>query len=726
MTLLRSYLGQLRSKCRCSSCSHASRVTRTSNASSPLGKRAFQTGTVLYTAIFAAATLVDGQQKKLRRERWDDAIAVKKEEAKTAKDRLRERTRQVASKQFGVHDPLPDEEADQLLQKLENSLRTQLVSQRCGSHDALLNEEAYGILRKLEASLLARKGEPSLFTPKRSLSRKPTVAAPPLEASLRTQQGEPSPFAPKRSWNRPSNGLVKPLGSCHLEENPPGLGCGESANFPRKRDRIIGAYSWDDSKEYPSSAKRTQNLDNPVSVARFVLSDPMDDPLVRKISAPPTDTKLYFPERLLHLTGDLGEESKMLTKLTVKYAPYVGPVAPVIPSSQLVQFYHPQSPWRPSIERRTSPHQPLWTRKKQARVELATMTFIVKLLRTSEASACQEEGLSAIPRALSSFLSSGKEALEGALQRLELELIDTQSLPTSLYRPPPDIGLPTPRYDLEFESEVHQLNQRLNHLEHVSLNWAEIRQLCSMLLQSAAPPNIQTLNILLAKFNDQQRPELVDLAFDWMLDARLRPNELTHCQFLRSYRLRDDEFRFMTYIALMRGMKGALMMADRIPDSALAQTQGRVFPVHEGGSRLVQAVAPSPLVFRQVILGLIGFCGIRRTWDVCQNFIAYGWGYSYACLRTLIHQSAVESAWDAGLRWWEEADKLVSQGYPIPTSLYATMLAFYKVAESNEDYTKLLVEAESQLGLSSHQITELVDEREAWIMKGRTSAEQRS
>jgi hypothetical protein len=359
-------------------------------------------------------------------------------------------------------------------------------------------------------------------------------------------------------------------------------------------------------------------------------------------------------------------------------------------------------------------------------VELATMTFIVKLLRTSEASACQEEGLSAIPRALSSFLSSGKEALEGALQRLELELIDTQSLPTSLYRPPPDIGLPTPRYDLEFESEVHQLNQRLNHLEHVSLNWAEIRQLCSMLLQSAAPPNIQTLNILLAKFNDQQRPELVDLAFDWMLDARLRPNELTHCQFLRSYRLRDDEFRFMTYIALMRGMKGALMMADRIPDSALAQTQGRVFPVHEGGSRLVQAVAPSPLVFRQVILGLIGFCGIRRTWDVCQNFIAYGWGYSYACLRTLIHQSAVESAWDAGLRWWEEADKLVSQGYPIPTSLYATMLAFYKVAESNEDYTKLLVEAESQLGLSSHQITELVDEREAWIMKGRTSAEQRS
>jgi len=178
----------------------------------------------------------------------------------------------------------------------------------------------------------------------------------------------------------------------------------------------------------------------------------------------------------------------------------------------------------------------------------------------------------------------------------------------------------------------------------------------------------------------------------------------------------------MTYISLMRGMKSGLLMADRTPDFLLPQMQGRVFPIHKGGSRMVQAVAPSPVVFQQIILGLINFCGIRQTWDACQNFIAYGWGYSYACLRTLIHQSAVESAWDTGLRWWEEADKLVAQGYPIPRSLYATMLAFYRISEKNEDYTKLLSEAEVRLRLSSSQIAELAEEQEAWIMKGRTAS----
>jgi hypothetical protein len=220
-------------------------------------------------------------------------------------------------------------------------------------------------------------------------------------------------------------------------------------------------------------------------------------------------------------------------------------------------------------------------------------------------------------------------------------------------------------------------------------------------------------------FNNKQRPDLVDMAFDWMLDARLRPNELTHCQFLRSYRSRHDEHKFMTYVSLMRGMKSGLMMADRMPDFLLPRMQGRVFPIHEGGSRMVQAASPSPLVFLEIIQGLINFCGIRRTWDVCQNFVAYGWGYSYACLRMLIHQSAVESAWDTGVRWWEEADKLVSQGYPIPASLYATMLAFYRTAEKNEDYTKLLSEAERRLGLPPSEFAKLVKRREVWIMQCR-------
>jgi hypothetical protein len=243
-----------------------------------------------------------------------------------------------------------------------------------------------------------------------------------------------------------------------------------------------------------------------------------------------------------------------------------------------------------------------------------------------------------------------------------------------------------------------------------------------MILQSPASPNIDTCNLLLIIFNKQERHDLVDITFDWMVDTRLRPNEMTHVEFLRSYRRRNDEPRFMTYISLMRGMKSGLMMADRLPDFLLPRMQGRVFPVHEGGSRLVQAVAPSPLVFNQIILGLLNFCGVNRTWDVCQNFVEYGWGYSYNCLRTLIIRCAIESAWDAGLRWWAEADKIVSQGYPIPQALYTAMLAFYRIAEKNEDYTKLLSEAEYRLGVSSLQMADLVGREEFMIMKIRTGS----
>jgi hypothetical protein len=350
------------------------------------------------------------------------------------------------------------------------------------------------------------------------------------------------------------------------------------------------------------------------------------------------------------------------------------------------------------------------------------MAFIMKLLRETELLGLSEEELSAIPQSLWDYASLSEDDFENALQKLEYNLISTHTLATSQYRPPPDIGLPVPRYGLEFHAEAHVLHQQLELLADKPLVWTRIGQLCAMMLQSPASPNIHTCNLLLTIFNKQERHDLIDVTFDWMVDARLRPNEMTHVEFLRSYRRRNDEPRFMTYISLMRGMHSGLMMAGRLPGFLLPRLQGRVFPVHEGWSRNVQAVAPSPLVFNQIILGLLNFCGINKTWDVCQNFAEYGWGYSYGCLKTLIIRCAIESAWDAGLKWWAEADKIVSQGYPIPQSLYTAMLAFYRIAEKNEDYTKLLSEAQYRLGLSSLQIADLVGKQEFAIMKVRTGS----
>jgi hypothetical protein len=429
-----------------------------------------------------------------------------------------------------------------------------------------------------------------------------------------------------------------------------------------------------------------------------------------------------------HYCGDnWDQECKELTSLTTNYVPFVGRQAPLIPSTPEVQYYHPQSPWRPKVTRKDQRYIGPWTNKKRGRVEVCTMILIMRLLHRFGLHGLSEKDLSPLPYSLRTYASLSEDKFNNAWKRLELELIVSNPRRTNMYHKPPDVGLLGPRYCLEFDGQVHILNQKLKSEwllteNHDPLTPNGISKICSLILESAAYPNIQTCNILLAIFNNRRHHDLVDLVFDWFYDGRLRPNEITHIQFLRSFRYRKDQTKFLNYIGLMRGMGSGFMLADkRFPSYITNQMQGRVLPIREGSVALVQAAAPSPLVFEHIILGLLSFCGINRTWDACKNLIECGWGYSYRCLKMLILRCAIESAWDAGLRWWKEAENLMSQGYPIPDSLYAVMLAFCSIAKKNEDFVKLFSDAERRLGMSSSQIAGLVEEQVGRIIKGRSA-----
>src|SRR5215472_11823506 len=73
---------QLACSCRCPACLHSKPavVRRIATAAGNVVSRPFSTGTLLYTAIFAAACVVDGGAKAQRRKQWDDAIAKAKQE----------------------------------------------------------------------------------------------------------------------------------------------------------------------------------------------------------------------------------------------------------------------------------------------------------------------------------------------------------------------------------------------------------------------------------------------------------------------------------------------------------------------------------------------------------------------------------------------------------------------------------------------------------------------
>src|SRR5262249_4651680 len=60
-----------------------------------VASRPFSTGTLLYSAIFAAACVVDGGAKAQRRKQWDDAIAKTKQEVEAIEKSTEQRLRSV-------------------------------------------------------------------------------------------------------------------------------------------------------------------------------------------------------------------------------------------------------------------------------------------------------------------------------------------------------------------------------------------------------------------------------------------------------------------------------------------------------------------------------------------------------------------------------------------------------------------------------------------------------
>src|SRR6266480_2073433 len=93
---------QLACSCRCPACLRGKPATvrRIATFAGNIASRPFSTGTLLYSAIFAAACIVDGDAKAQRRKQWDDAIAKAKQEVETIEKSTQKRVRYVAAEEL--------------------------------------------------------------------------------------------------------------------------------------------------------------------------------------------------------------------------------------------------------------------------------------------------------------------------------------------------------------------------------------------------------------------------------------------------------------------------------------------------------------------------------------------------------------------------------------------------------------------------------------------------
>jgi hypothetical protein len=133
-----------------------------------------------------------------------------------------------------------------------------------------------------------------------------------------------------------------------------------------------------------------------------------------------------------------------------------------------------------------------------------------------------------------------------------------------------------------------------------------------------------------------------------------------------------------------------------------------VVPRAPGDPVLIQAMKPSPLIYAEMVQGLLKFVGLRKTIEICTHLYSYGWGWSYSCLHRLILQCAVDLDWDICFSIWSFAQVLLRQGYPMPKAVYARMLAFCSLAKNSNLFSEIFSQSLRNPKLPASEMLEMV------------------
>jgi hypothetical protein len=375
----------------------------------------------------------------------------------------------------------------------------------------------------------------------------------------------------------------------------------------------------------------------------------------------------------------------------------------------------PQSPWSLAPARRRAETK-AWVPKKLFRAEICAMRLVIEiLLHTGLYNQSVEE--MNLPYYVRTYMERSEEELQGILRKIEEENIRMSKLAPLVKPMHAGLGVLEPYYDPATtlgSIKVRELNKRLFEKlsewhqtgEH-DMSQEQIIYICETILRSSVHPDIHTCNILLTMFGARNQEALIDMVWDFIYDVHFRPNEVTLVQLFRSYIRRSNGQRFLQLLSQVRGKSGALMLATpEVTEEHITKTDGRVFPLYawdtsENTKHFVQAAAPSPLVFREIIRGLLDFVGLETTMAICMDLDRYGWGLSYDCIHTLLRKCAVESDWETGVRVWTQTEQLLTQGYAIPTDIYALMLAFCHLLEDKDLFKKLFNQCLRNIGIDT-------------------------
>lgn len=364
----------------------------------------------------------------------------------------------------------------------------------------------------------------------------------------------------------------------------------------------------------------------------------------------------------------------------------------------------PQSLWAPDMVRLAAMRR-RHTWKKLTMQELCTAVLIHSLLRRVNVPSQPRIGLSPQIERVTRFDKTeawkARKDILANIVRLHLISVDAtvdEAMQAQIYPNQPAI----PRYHQDADGDFYEVTQQLNNglkelLRHDSRDRKNdeeaaitLAKICHNLFVSSAPPDVQTFNILIAGFKRWRHPEMVDDTILAFHASKIRPNEITLRYILGHYISEKRPDGFSRFVAWMRGVSDALMLAD--PEVTVNEaSQGRLIRINE--HKVYQKVHPTPMVFGALIGGVMKFGGFDRALEVYYEMKADGWGLDMAGLTRMLGDCIRRADWQGGVYVWEEINSIKDMAMPKDMAkAYEFMLSLCSVSGNTAAFNQVLKE----------------------------------
>lgn len=388
--------------------------------------------------------------------------------------------------------------------------------------------------------------------------------------------------------------------------------------------------------------------------------------------------------------------------------PHIRTTEPLFyPSPWGAEYSAPQSLWSGESQRRKA-YARIWSKKKMSKAEIAAARLAVKMIMAVELESISRINLGLLPQAVREIARLSRAEQNQLLSDLSVDLLATNTLEPWEGRRGATADMTVPQYEQREDNSHYPIVEELNEsivglLQAYTAREigfvALVGKIVHNLLVSSAPPDLQTVNLLLLGFHGlgdraHIRDQITGAVIHFCLSVRVRPNEITCAAILACYIEQDNSTEFANFVGLMRAADGTRGLTLAKPDVHITEaSDGRLVQHDQIERKVFQAVSPSGLVFWQVIRGVLKFSGLQAAIEICKNFGQLSWGLDRQCLFELLRQCVKEEDWEAG-RWvWDQVEIFSLRHHKDLASIVGMMLALCLKCDERYMFDKIFSNA---------------------------------